>query len=154
MPPVDSIRVQGLREFNRELKQIDAKFPKAVRLVNKAIADDVASDARSKAQSQGGVAAKTAPSIRALAQQSRAQVAIGGTRYPFAFGAEFGAAHNVERNTRRGSVLGWNQFQAWRGNDAGAGYFLFPTIREMRRSEVMDRYQRLLTEVVRDAFPN
>lgn len=36
-------------------------------------------------------------------------------------------------------VRGWNWFQPWRGNDANAGYFLFPALRS-KREEIIEQY--------------
>jgi len=136
----DPIRVEGLKEFNRELRKIDRDFPKQVRLVNLRIATQVANEARAGAQSLGGVAAKAAPSIKALAQQARAQVKLGSDRYPYALGAEFGSAGK------------YPQFKAWRGSGQSAGYFLYPAIRH-ESPQIIASYSRMVADVTRAAFP-
>ena len=134
------IRLTGLKELNQELRKLDATFPKAVRQVNWRVAENVAQKARSSAESQGGVIAKAAPSIKAMAQQARAQVKIGGERYPYALGGEFGSVQ-------------YPQFKAWRGSGGDAGYALYPALRS-ERSEIERTYLGMIDEVTRAAFPN
>lgn len=141
----ESLRIVGLAEFQRELKHVSKELGGDLRKANLAAAEVVASSARSRATSQGGVAAKSAPSVKAAAEQRRAKVAIGGAKYPFALGAEFGAKR-------------YPQFKPWRGNQwqpdvAGVGYFLHPAIRETRDA-FMDAYERAIDQLMRRAFPD
>jgi hypothetical protein len=53
----------------------------------------------------------------------------------------------------KGVVLGWNQFQPWRGNDRGAGYFLYPTIRA-NVSEIIEMYGDEMERLLADVFPD
>lgn len=59
-----------------------------------------------------------------------------------------GEAIRVNRQVR-----GWNQFRPWRGNSTGAGYFLFPTIREST-AEIVDMYGDAIEQIARKAFPD
>jgi hypothetical protein len=141
---VDGVRVIGLADFRRELRRMSATLPRELRSANLSAAKLVADEARPRAQAQGGVARKTAPSIKALAQQRGAAVRIGGVRYPFALGAEFGSK-------------GYRQFKPWRGNqwspDQGSvGYFLHPAVRDTRR-RVIDLYGDLIERLAARAFP-
>lgn len=136
------IEVQGLREFTRELKRAQQNFGTEMRVANKKVADAVATRAQSTARGQGGVAAKTAPSIRSLAQQTRAQVSLGGGAYPFAMGAEFGSFR-------------YRQFKPWRGSGSDAGYFLYETIRDMGRAGDIERaFMDAVDDAVKGAFPS
>lgn len=119
-----AVKLEGWTEFRRALKGAEPKVRKAIGVANKRVADVVAVAARDLAKAQGGVAAKTAESVRALASQKSAQVALGGAAYPFAMGAEFGS-------------LAYKQFKPWRGSDEDAGYFLYPSIRA-KRDEVAE----------------
>lgn len=142
-----AVKVEGLKDFQRELRSIDTKLPRELTKANKNAAELVASRARHKAASQGGVASKTAPSIKAAAEQRRSKVNIGGLAFPFALGAEFGSKQYL-------------QFKHWRGNrhdegmepGSGVGWFLYPTIRETR-DEYIEIYTRSINEVMRKAFP-
>lgn len=147
-PPVT---VEGLIPFQKELRAANAAFPRLLRVANKEAAEMVAEEARRNASSQGGAARKTAPSIKALAQQRNASVKIGGKAYPYALGAEFGA-------------IVYKQFKPWRGNqhnmpsgisfdEQTTGYFLYPAIRA-KRGEVMDAYGELVNKAMDKAFPD
>ena len=48
---------------------------------------------------------------------------------------------------------GWNQFRQWRGVGPGAGYAVYPTIRENQR-QIMAMYEAEVDKIVRDAFPD
>lgn len=135
-----TIRVEGLAELQRELRKIDSKLPRELRVANKDAAEVVARAARARAVAQGSTAAKTAPSIKAAAEQRRSKVTLGGARYPFAWGAEFGGQG-------RPTTM---QFRPHRGRD---GYFLYPAIRSTR-AEFMDVYERALDQLMRAAFPD
>lgn len=50
-------------------------------------------------------------------------------------------------------IRGWNQFQNWRGNKTGAGYFLFPTIRD-KFDEIGEIYMDELDNITRQIFPD
>lgn len=149
----DAVEVRGLTEFQRALRDIDQSMPRELRKANKSAAEIVASAARDRAVSLGGVAAKSAPSLKAGGEQRFAKVSLGGARYPFALGANFGAQHNIARNTSRGLVLGWNQFPEWGGNQwmgGAADRFLYWAIRR-KRDEFVSEYERLIDQLARKA---
>lgn len=112
----DGLRVDGIVELSKALKEISPELRKELRLANKSVAQFVADDSRAAAYSLGGVAALVAPSIKASAGQAFAGVSFGGSEYPMAGGAEFGS-------------IRYPQFQPWRGNSSDAGYFVYPSIR-------------------------
>lgn len=124
-----AIEVDGLAELNAALKALGPRMPAHLRKANRTVAGFVAEDARSAAQSLGGVAAHVAPSIKASAGVGFAGVSFGGPGYEMAGGAEFGAAHDSPRQRKGGTYLGYNQFEPWRGNSSDAGYFVYPSIR-------------------------
>lgn len=124
-----SIEVDGLAQLNLALKALGPKMPRELRKANKTVADFVAADAKSAAQSLGGVAAHVAPSVKSSAGVGFAGVSFGGPGYEMAAGAEFGAGHGLPRQRKGGTYKGYNQFEPWRGNGADAGYFVYPSIR-------------------------
>lgn len=152
-------KVAGLSELQAQLRRIDKDLPKELSAANKEAAEIVAAEARGRATSLGGVAAKVAPSIKALSQQRSASVALGGPKYPMAQGAEFGAAQNSQRgpfhSSNRGAYdqVGWRQFDEWTGSGSDAGYFLYPSIRA-RIGDVIDAYADRLDALTRRAFPS
>jgi len=126
------VRVHGLNELNRALREMGPEFQKELKETNRSVAGFVAEDARAAAYSLGGVAAKVAPTVKAAGGTTWAGVSMGGSAYPMAGGAEFGS-------------LAFKQFKPWRGNGSDAGYFLYPAIRqdvdriESEYSKALDR---------------
>lgn len=123
------------RAFLSAVAKSDAATKQALAAASKAAAEKVADQSKSAAGALGGVAAKSAPSIRAIGGAAKAAVTLrkaGG----YEFGAEFGS-------------LRFKQFLPWRGNGKGAGYFLTPTVDKMQpdiakelgeaRAKIIDR---------------
>lgn len=143
---VGPVEVHGLKEFNKALKEADKKYSKELRAANVAASRRVVTRAKAIAAMRGGVAAKAATSLRALASVKGAQIKLGGDRYPYALGAEFGS-------------LQFRQFPTWRGNQwvawgtSGVGYFLHPAIRD-QYDEIVEEYGEAIDRIMRDAFPD
>ena len=110
------IDVEGMKAFRSELKQLGPELPKALQKLNKSFAERVATKAQS---AYGGLhparTGKGRRSIRGLASQQRAQVAIGSPSVPYMLGQEFGSGRMPRFPPRSGGG----------GRD---GYFLYPTI--------------------------
>lgn len=135
---VAKIEVVGLRDLQKELRAIDKDFPKELRLANKEAAQVVADATRASFASRGGVAPKVAASVKALAQQRNASVKIGGARFPYALGSEFGG--RARRTTQQ-----FPPFQK-------GGYSLFPTVKD-KREEVIKVYDEAIDRLLARAFP-
>lgn len=148
-----TIQVEGLAELNKALRSLDGDLAKEMRDVNRSVAGFVAADARGAAQALGGVAAHVAPSIKAVGGVSSAGVAFGGARYPMGPGAEFGAGRDLSRQRSSGSYKGYNQFDAWQGNDHNAGYFVYPSIRR-DADRIETEYTKAVDALTKKAFPN
>lgn len=194
--PEDSIKVQGLRDLQRELRKLDDDgLIDQLKDANEEVAQLVVDRAKARARSLGGMEAKAAETLTARRGQRRAEVSLGGAKAPFAAGAEFGAYQDklrllkqsgsqkrtrayivraeseraIAQATKRieaqknpnngqavkvtGRIRGWNQFRPWRGNKAGAGYFLFPAIRD-RADEIADVYGDAIGRITKQAFPD
>lgn len=141
--------VAGLR---RALRKLPKEVSASLREASLGIAQDVAGIAAQRARMVGGVAKYVAPTIKAKSDRVP-KIVMGGTaRLPgerggrnqtvgnVVWGAEFGGGR---RPTTR-------QFSPWRGNSTGAGYFLWPTVRD-ESAEIMDRYGDALMDAVDDA---
>lgn len=98
--------------------------------------------------------ARTPLEQRAAETVKAARVGSGGAvrfgaGFAGAMGAEFGAHHDVLRNTARGPMVGWNQFP----EVTPGGRFLWPTI-----SDESDRIVAIIDEALdplfRVAFPD
>lgn len=133
-----TIAVEGLDELNRALKRLSPELQAEMRVANKSVAETVTSKAKGRAASIGGVAAHVAPSLKAAAGAKSASVAGGGASHPAFGGAEFGG---------RGRPT-TQQFRPWRGNGPGAGYFVYPTIRD-EAPAIEDEYRDALDSVLR-----
>jgi hypothetical protein len=129
------VNVEGLDRLRKDLKAVSADAPKELRQAHVSIAGTVAEDARDRAYGLGGVAAKTAPTIRASGTQAGAAIALGGPTAPWSAGAEFGGQ-------------GRPTTQQFRPHLGRTGYFVYPSIRdnaedaERRELEAIDGLMR------------
>jgi len=136
----ESIRVLGLREFQAELKALEGNWPRELTRAAKEAASLVLGAAQSAAAGQGGVAGHAAKSLRVTGGQRSASIWLGGDDHPEALGAEFGS-------------IRFHQFKPYRGNAAGAGYFLYPSLRQQQPA-VLDVYSAALERLFARAFPD
>lgn len=90
----DQIRVQGLRDLLRELRQADQELPAEIRQANLDAASYVAPFAHRRVpqgpHQGGGRIVSAAASVRAGGTQRTAYVAMGGARSPHALPVNFG----------------------------------------------------------------
>jgi hypothetical protein len=131
----EGVNVEGLAELRRALKAVSATAPKELNAASKQVATFVADDARSTAEGLGGVAAKVAPSVRGSGTARGGAIALGGSSYPMALGAEFGGQG---RPTTQ-------QFKPHKGR---TGYFVYPAIRA-NSDRIADTYTELLDDLMR-----
>jgi hypothetical protein len=141
------VNVEGIKEFQAALRQIDATLPRRMRVANNVVAEKLAAAARLRAGSLGSTAAHVAPSVRVASDQRSVAIKIGSAKYPMAIGAEFGSHR-------------FHQFKPWTGNkwtdpeSLAIGYFLHPTIRaEVSAGHVRDEYDKAMAELAAIAFP-
>jgi hypothetical protein len=96
--PAEAVRVEGLKEFVRGLKQIDRGLAKAVRLAFNDAADVIVSDARGRVPSRSG---RAKGSVKAKSTQTKARISGGGNRAPYYpwldFGGRVGRRNSVKR---------------------------------------------------------
>jgi HK97 gp10 family phage protein len=90
------LRIEGLREFNRNLKQLDSDLPKAVRLAFNAAADIIVDEAKPKVPSRRGRARST---VKARSTRTQSRVVGGGNRAPYYPWLDFGG--KIPRGPRR-----------------------------------------------------
>lgn len=150
----NSTKVIGLSDLQRELRKLDKKLPSELKKVNLELAQKFARRAQGKARGLGSVAAKSAPAIKASAEQRFAIVRLlAGKQHPFAFGAEFGGGKHGKGNpTPQGGYT--SQFKPWRGDGGNAGYFLYPTIRNRNNRRDDDDYLNAIEQLAKSAFPD
>jgi hypothetical protein len=135
----DRIQVTGLKELRKELKAADAAFPKELQKANKKIAELVADGTRAAFSGMGGSAPKVAPTVKALAQQARAQVKVGG-------GSGVGA------EVAMGNLWGSKRYKQF-PPPVDAGYALYPTLKA-KNDEIVEAYGDLLDDLLKRAFPD
>lgn len=138
-----TVTIEGLRDFHRALRELDKKFPKALRDANFDLASEVVKRSKARGLTEGGVARKASKSLRAARSANSSVVTGGGPGYPYFFGAEFGAKQYRQFETWRG-----NQWEGW---DGGPGYFLHPVIRSDAR-ELVAAYMKRLDALADEAF--
>jgi hypothetical protein len=132
------MRITNLNAALRALRQLTPDAHAELKDAAGRIADRVASQARSSApgtrQAQGA-----AGTLRAR-RGDTPTVALGSAAKPYAMGAEFGGQ-------RRPTT---QHFPPWRGAGAGAGYFLWPTVRALDKW-IGDEYADALDEALETA---
>lgn len=134
------VDVQGLAEFRRELRRVDAELPDRLKAANVELAGHVVAGAQGRAGTVSRMAAKAAESLRPARTVGGAAVYLGNAATPFAMGAEFGSVR-------------FRQFEPWRGSGGGAGYFLYPEIRA-QRDRIIERYRQVLDELLPERSTN
>lgn len=143
-----AFRVEGLREFQRELRNVDRTLGRDLRAALKRAAEIAAADARSRARSAGGVLGKAevVASIKAQAEQRAAKISWGAAAAPMAAGAIMGAVQYAQFEPWVGAA--WTPGVAGEGpraiNDAIAS--TRPRIEEA----ILDELDRLASR----AFPD
>lgn len=92
------IDISGIKQFQRELKQMDADLPKMLRVVHNGAADLVVAKARPKVPARTGNARA---SLKARSSQREGRIAAGGRKAPYYpwldFGGRVGPADAVVR---------------------------------------------------------
>lgn len=149
--------ISGLYRF---LSGLSSEASKTLRQEAREIANDIATVAASTAKSQGGLAALVAPTLSGKTDRIPT-VRMGGSKKLPAegtgwkhgrkgpnqtigdviWGAEFGGARGTQSNRRT------TQFRPWLGNGDTAGYFLYPTVREMS-DEMQERYGEAVVRAI------
>lgn len=149
------VEFRGMRDFRRELRQVEAKLPREVgRALRSAVREIVLPEAQAKARAMGGVQAHAAGGIQAFGTQTRAGLRFSTSKkYAMAAGAFFGSKR-------------FRQFPAWVGNryempwpaginDQGPGrgpYAINPALAS-KADEFHERVGDALEELAARAFP-
>jgi hypothetical protein len=157
------IQVNGMRELRWALKQASAELPKELAAANQEAARIVAKEARRRApegaHQGGGKIVPVKQSIRALRQQSKAIVAIGGARSPHAVVTEFGGVI-PRRGSHRGQVAeaqakhrGFRRYGGISVTRVRKQAYVYPAL-AAKRDEVIDAYGDLIGQLLSKAFPS
>lgn len=150
----NTVRVDGLDDLRRELRRLDdAGLSDRLKDANYRVSEIVVRRAQARAAALGRMQQKAADTLRPARQAARAVVTLGRASVPFALGAEFGAWQGIRQPGRNRGRVGLNQFDPWRGRSTGAGYFLWPGIRDSA-DDIRDAYLEELDRITSDAFPD
>jgi hypothetical protein len=153
-----ALEIEGLKEFRKELKAVDAAWPKAMQQAHKAISQEVAEAARGRASGMGGVQAKAAGAIKgyATAVQASAGFPSGGVA-----GAAFWGTlrHTGWYAARRYSASSRRQHPIWVGNSwepgvAGQGPYAINDAIASDIDGIVDKFDAAIDDLVARAFPD
>lgn len=127
------IEVEGLREFQRSLRQMDADLPKQIRVVLNASGEIVIKYARPMIPSKSGAARA---SMKLRSSQREARLAAGGRRAPYYPWLDFGGAVGPNDSVTRPFVK--------------IGRYVYPTLRD-HNAEIQEAMSEGLQRLATDA---
>lgn len=133
MSAVDPIKVDGLKEFQRALKQMDGESQKQLRVVLNSAATTVATGAARRVPRRTG---RAAASLRAMSSQREARVMGGSKKVPYYGWLDFGGRIGRDKSQRRAFVP--------------AGRYMYPTF-AANRDSIYTALQRGLADLARNA---
>jgi hypothetical protein len=125
--------------LNKAMRRLPKETVSQLRDASQRIADRIAADARARAQGQSGLAAIVGPTIRAGRDRVPVVRMGGAGKLPDSgdgWERDRDGAHQTIGDAMWGAEFGGRrrpttqQFLPWRGSGEGAGYFLWPAIRE------------------------
>lgn len=133
---VAKIQVTGLREFQAQLRAMDAGLPKQLRLALNAASDVVIDYAAPRFPRKTG---RAAASLKARSTQRTARVALGGRRAPHAPWLVYGGEGRIKgRPAKREFIKGGRDFGPYGALDH-------------RRAEIIEIMSGALAQLARDA---
>jgi hypothetical protein len=130
---IDPIKVSGLKEFQRALKQMDGESQKQLRVVLNQSAETVAVGAARRVPRRTG---RAAASLRAQSSQREARVMGGSKKVPYYGWLDFGGRIGRDKSQRRPFVQ--------------SGRYMYPTF-AANRDSIYKALQKGLAELARTA---
>lgn len=128
MPLIDPVRIEGLSDVIRSLRQVSADAPKLLGEVAVQAAELVVTRARSDVPRRSGVAAR---SIRVKPTRGGARVESGGRSAPYFPWLDFGGRVGRRKSVKRPYIAD--------------GRYVYPAYRSARRD-----YERLMSAALLD----
>jgi len=92
------VKVEGLRQFTKSLKDVDRELPKAVRLSNNRVATIVVDGARPEVPFRTG---KARASMKAKSTRTAVRVGAGSKRVPYYGFLDFGGKTGIDKSVVR-----------------------------------------------------
>lgn len=120
------IKVEGLAEFSRALKKLDADLPKMVRLANNTAADLLISRVRPLIPSRTG---KARASLKAQSTRTSARISVGGPKASYYPWLDFGGATGRQKSVVRPFYK--------------EGRYIYPTLRKYGDEIAQEQYTAL-----------
>lgn len=133
MSTVEPIKVQGLREFQRALKQMDGESQKQLRVVLNTVSETVAKGAARRVPTKTG---RAAASLRAQSSQREARVTGGSKKISYYGWLDFGGRIGRDKSNRRPFVK--------------SGRYMYPTY-SANRDSIYKALAAGLANLARDA---
>lgn len=153
------VQIRGLREFQKELRQIDPKMLNELRAVHRKVSDLVGDRARAAMAGGGRQAAKAAKGVKSRATSKSAFIETV-PKPPFALGVIWGQTRRSGWYARRRYTESTGrQFEPWVGNQwdpgdfGGKPYFIGEAINRSL-DDVEDIYLDGIDDLARRAFPD
>ena len=132
---IEPIKIDGLREFQRNLGKIDKDLPKALRIALNKAADIIVTEAAPMVPRRTG---RAAASIKPRSTRSAVRVGGGGNRAPYYPWLDFGGRVGRNRSVRRPFLK--------------QGRYIFKAYADKQASgEFVDVLQRALLDVIAEA---
>lgn len=94
----DVIKITGLNEFKKAIKQADSQLPKTMRIVFNKAADVITNDAKGRVPVRTGTAAR---SLKSKSTQTAARVSGGSNKAPYYHWLDFGGKVGKGRKSNR-----------------------------------------------------
>lgn len=129
----EPIRVEGLRELNRALREIDRELPKALRIALNDAVEVIADAAASEVPELTGAAAA---SIVPRSTRTAARIKAGGRRAEYYPWLDFGGSVGPQKSVHRPFIR--------------EGRYLFPAYAD-HRDEMVAKLEEALVDVVQAA---
>lgn len=130
----EPIRVQGLAEFNRALRRLDAEAPKGLRLAHNTAANIVVDAAQPRMPRKSG---RAQASVKARSTRTATRVSAGSNRAPYVPWLDYGGEGRVKgRPSKREFRKG--------------GRYVYPAFHD-NRDKVEDALEQGLLQVVTSA---
>lgn len=98
MAAIEPVKIEGLAEFNRNLRKLDADLPKVLRLAHNEAAQLIVSYARARVPSRTGRAAGT---LKAKSTRTESRVSGGSKRASYYGWLDFGGRVGPKRSVHR-----------------------------------------------------